>query len=223
MEETYQDSIKKKITDNVRNNVNSINNLLSSEPNESTILEKSTEIMELLKINTEDFIKNEPKSDYYNLDKIDKLASLIEIDQLNFEPRDFKRKQRIGSDKGSSSSLSNLTLFPSVEDVNYGSNDETIKEIQSSIDEIKENLEKTSNKKISIDKIAEIKSHESAKRRKFISFLAGLKRLEDELSEIAISDNLQKNSEKEFYIDDKVVDELKVLNKVMLSVVNNFL
>lgn len=219
-------SIRNKISDKVKKNLSDINEILSSVTKKSTIIEKSEGIAECLKVNIEEFTQDESSNVYHNLKNIHELASLMETEQLTFEVRDTKRRPRLGSDKGSTSSLTNLASFPNLDDTLTLIQDDILKEIQSSTTEIKENLDKTSDDLLTVEKLSEIKKRELVKCKNFVAFLAGLERLKDELIDIAMSDNIEtKKGDEEFDIDEKVIDGLEILNKVMkmkLATIENF-
>jgi hypothetical protein len=223
MADRYKHKLHTIISDNVIKNVEVINNLLSSDPKEIKIVEKSEELLELLKINTEELIRNESKYDYYDLDKIDELSSMMEIDQLNFD-KDSKKRQKLAFDKGSTSSLSSSTISnvtsnsSSIEETISISNEDVLKEIQTSIEAMKENLGKISNVKLEKDNFKNIIERPNSKSFRFGCYVVGpMKKVLDDLSEVARSDNLE--NDQKFYINDEIVDELKLLNKVMIMTI----
>lgn len=214
MKSSEKFELRKKVSENVFNNINVINELLTNPP-QSDIVEKAEELSLLCKSNSEDFVHNEPSDEYYNLKTIEKLASLMEIEKISFDDKDSKKNHRHRLNSDRAGSRTSLASFPSMEDFNTASNEELLNEIQSSIDNMKENLARTSHEPLNIDFLHEMKSKDFRKKAKLIGFVANLKRLQNELEKIALSDNVKSAGvADDFEIDDSTIDDLRTLNKV---------
>lgn len=206
--------LRKIISENVINNISIINELLLNPP-KSEIISKADDLLLLCKSKSDDITHNQPFEDYHNFKTIELLTSLTEIDKISIDEKETKKQRHRLHSQGSRTSLAS---FPSIEDFNSISSDDIVNEIQKSIDDMKANLTATSHSPLSINFLHEMKSKDLRKKSKLLGFVVELKRLQNELEKIALSDNASSRKSRDdaddFDVDDATIDDLRTLNKV---------
>lgn len=185
-----------RLSENIMLNIESINNLLTDCSIRSIAASEELQgkFSDFEAINTNDFIKDQPKDDYYDLDEVAKI----------FEMLDVKRK---GS-KSRSETCPNLPI----EDELQSFHGQDL--VSSQLKEIRAVLRNIRPSTIKLPDISAIQANSKASENNFIDLVLNLQKFAKELQDIANTDNADIASSQPPIIEKKLIEELKLLSKV---------
>lgn len=169
MESTSEKAVYEKVADNIRNNVSAINKQLDNCEFESKIASKETEdkIMKFLSLNPADLMKDELKSDYYDLDEVAKIFEML-------EPPKAEGKRRLKTTK--SGSLISLTPGTSMSVEDISQQQDNVSEIANRLKEIRDLLGSISNSSIKSPDLDSIKDEQTSQNTFFVDLVRICKR-----------------------------------------------
>ena len=208
MESITENHMYTKIADNIKHNIDNINRLLADCSIQSKVVSQEKQIAEFLSLDVDSLIKNEPKSDYYDLNQVTKIFDLLGSSKYENKKRN---KIHLMAPELRSSQLSLTSSSLSIDDVT-NSNDYS-KEVKSHLTEIRKVLESISNSTINVPDLSSLQKKETGKNSSFVELFTKLQKLSKELQSIASTDNLNE-TEETINIDEKLVADLNKLNEV---------
>jgi hypothetical protein len=196
-----------KVSENIRGNIECINKLLEDCAFSSRISSEETKISKpkYLSIETEKFINNFPKADYYDLDLASKIFEMLETSNP-----ENKKKAKLNFRSESVTSLASSSGLSS-EDVTQLHEDN--QEFQSHLTKIRTVLESISDFIIKVPDLHSIKDKETSTNTSFVDLVMSLQKLAKEMQNIASSDTVRDEQES-FNIDGKLVYGLTLLTQV---------
>lgn len=196
-----------KVADQIRLNIENINKLLSScALASSEVLTHENQINNFLSLNVDTLIENKPKSDYYDLDQVEKIFDLLG----SSKPEGKKRNKLMALGSSHSSlTLSSLSIVDSV-----AQSEDFHLEVKTHLIEIRNALERISNSHLAVPDLNAIENIETGKNMKFVDLFMKLQKFSKELQKIASTDNISEDEEL-LIIDEKLLDDLGRLNEVI--------
>lgn len=203
MESVSENAMYSQVTDNIRDNIGVINKLLSDCEVESKIYHEEDKILNFLSMDVNKLFKSEPKSDYYDLDKISNIFEMLDSSKSE------RKKKKASTTSGSSLSLAALSLHSS-EDLSQSPDE--INEIKSRLSEIRSLMSSIKNCTIEVPDMNSIQNVQASKTSNFVDLLMKLQKLSKELVSIAASDNM--DNHESFKIDDELIHGLDKLIQV---------
>lgn len=207
------DSISEKllydnVADNVRNNIEDINKLLGNSSIQSKVAAQEKQIIDFLTLDIETLIEDEPKADYYDLNKVSKIFELLQPTK----PEGKKKLKSLRSES-TSSLVSTPSSNQSSEDVSQP--EEYTNEVRAHLTAVRSVLETVRNTSIECPDLNAIKDKETAKIVKFCDLVMSLQKVAKELNNIASSDKLVDN-QGALTIDSNLLTDLDHLSQVSL-------
>lgn len=202
MESITEKFMYDKVADNIRDNIESINRLLSI----CTLHSKGQEsqIVDFFSLDINNLIDEKSKAEYYDIDKVTKIFDLLG----STKSENKKRNKFLGSEFGSSSSLTTSCLS-----IDNATSSEHKNEMKSHLTEIRVAVESISNGFIKSPDLRCIENRETAKNTAIVDLSVKLQKLSKELQNIASTDNIFENQES-LDIDDKFIIKLNQLSEV---------
>lgn len=202
-----------KVAGNINNNIESINKILNSCSLHSKVVDQEENINEFLSVDVDNLIKDQPKTDYYDLSEISKI-----FDTLGTSKQDTKKKSKLLSSEFKSSLLSLTSITSSTLSLDDISPAHDYKhEVLSHLTEIRSVLLGISNTYIKTPDLSAIAKVETAKSNSFVELFAKLQKLLKELQSIASTDSFI--GEETLKIDDQLITDLNRLSKVSVTYV----
>lgn len=162
MESFSESLIYKKVADNIRANADSINKELGNCKIESKIASSEDKILEFVSLDADQLVKNIPKDDYYDLEEVTKILSMLE------PPRQDGKRRLKATKSGSFVSLT-PNNSPSVEDVSQ--QHESTNEISRYLKEIRDVLASIKNSAIGSPDLENIKNCQTSKNTFFVDLV----------------------------------------------------
>lgn len=164
MESVSEKAVYDKVADNIRQNVSAINKLLETCEFESKIASTETEekILNFLSLDAEELMKDEPKSDYYDLNKVAKIFEML-------EPPKSEGKRRLKTTK--SGSLQALTPGSSLSVEDVSQQQDNVNEISNHLKEIRSVLQSISNSSINSPDLEAMKDEQTSNFVRFVDLV----------------------------------------------------
>lgn len=166
MESISEKVLYEKVTENIRENVGAINKQLDNCSFDSKIATTETEdkIVSFLSLNAAELMKKEPKSEYYDLEKVTRIFEMLDPPKAEWKRRlkTTKSGSLISLTPGSSCSLS-------VEDVSQ--QQDNVVEISSHLKEIRKLLSSISKSNINSPNLNAIKDEQTSSSTFFVDMV----------------------------------------------------
>lgn len=206
MESINERNLYDNVAYNVRNNIESINELLGNCSVQSKVATQEQQIVDFRSLNAETLLRDEPKDDYYDLSTISKIFDML-------EPSKLEGKKKLKSVRSESTfSLLSATSNQSVDD--FSQPDDYINEVTRNLTDIRTTLEQIQNSSIQCPDLNAIRNKETAKNVKFCDLVMSLRKFAKELNNIALSDQLVDDHQKMPVINNKLLSDLDQLCQV---------
>ena len=163
MESFSEKTLYKKVSDSIRLTSSAINDQLGSSKIDSKTGGKETEqkIIDFVSLDCYEMVVNHPKADYYDLDEVGKIFSMLE------PPRQEGKKRLRSTKSGSLLSLTSSSS-PCIEDI---PNQDNISEICSHLKEIRDMIGGISNCRIESPDFDTIKNDQTTKNTFFVDLV----------------------------------------------------
>jgi hypothetical protein len=164
MDSISEKAVYDKVADNIKQNVSAINKLLANCNFNSKIATQETEekIVNFLSLDADELMKDEPKSDYYDLERVAKIFEMLE------QPK-VEGKRRLKTTK--SGSLMSLTPVSSLSIEDVSQQQDNVVEISNHLKEIRIAVESITIRCIKSPDLEAIKDEQTSKNTSFVDLV----------------------------------------------------
>lgn len=198
------------VSDTIRSNIDSINQILSNCAINSKTANEEEKLLNFLSIDSNKLLVDGHKADYYDFDEVAKVFNMLESSKP-----DVKKRPKTTSRSESVSSLAS-TPGQSCEDVPHQLESLAVNEVTTYLSDIRGALQSITESSFNVLDINSLHHSETNKNTKFCDLVMSLQKLAKDLQSIASSDS---NSVSDEYpaIDSQLINNLQQLNHVSLK------
>lgn len=234
----------KGVGDRIRENIDQINEFLTNAVIESEVVSREEQISNFLSTKQSDFIRNEPSSEYYDLDQVKKLFEMMEIKPESLESKPELRKKPNNLRAESACNLTTVTpdctIVPKISSrpttlsrsesfaslkssVSAQSNEDVTSsgdsrgEIKAHISAIRQTLQSITNGHIAAPDLASCEAEVTAMNVRINDAEFKVNRLLKELQSIAASDQSPR-AQVMSAVDDTLIENLEKLNQTLSDI-----